>query len=630
MRGSTMGEIKVTADHVYRDFTTDGVQSSGKHEPTKRQLRDLFGTVDAAVYAAQAGITAVADLTARNAFFAEPANQGKLVYVNNNNGAADDPANGVYEYVGGQPRIAEGFYRGFDAVVRDSGPHLCTAVQGDSVNHFVITLPEEVSLSEGALYRFPAPATPTGPITIVVVGVNSFAYQYLNGAPVGSEAKITSGCHVTVRYQGDPSYVFRFHTTEAEVARVAQANATAPVVLNPEEVEVDGDTVNLLIPGQTGPVRGQTVVFQLGDISMPGGARISVNGSQPLTLLQGPNAEIAVGQIPGYTWMHITFRGNVGNNWALVATGAAMVTSNHAVDFAAKLPALRDAPWGSVGPDNVVTPIPCTITDCGSSLATDDPAKAGGAPTGYAPVDVLCAKAAAAWPMGGISFVADKQAIGGQTFNQFAAQLANSDTYTEGNSFAVLVIGGMNDFQIGNYNAGQSYSGARDALIALIESNVQKGTKTLLCTSPHPNTAIYDYAYFYTANPDIPQYWPRPVDPPVSPTTGQFPPAADSKGLRDMTGGGTPSEYDLRFWHGNKMMRDVARLYPDDVILLDAEWAWFRFGVEVHGVAALFAPGQDAHPNTLGHQVSFGRVFDPFVRDFAAGNLLRRYYRGDE
>lgn len=113
-----MGEILTKAKSVFRDFVTDGVASSGMFSAPKRDIRDLFETIDLAVYAAQSGIKTVADLTARDAFFAVADNQAKLVYVNDNNGAADDPANGVYEYVAGAARVAEGFYEGFAAVVQ--------------------------------------------------------------------------------------------------------------------------------------------------------------------------------------------------------------------------------------------------------------------------------------------------------------------------------------------------------------------------------------------------------------------------------------------------------------------------------------------------------------------------------
>lgn len=113
-----MGAIKDEADRVYSDFTMAGVEASGKKEPPKADIRALFKTVDVAVYAAQAGYPIVADLAARDAFFADAANQGKLVYVNNNNDADDDPANGVYEYVDGAPRIATGFYQGISVGVQ--------------------------------------------------------------------------------------------------------------------------------------------------------------------------------------------------------------------------------------------------------------------------------------------------------------------------------------------------------------------------------------------------------------------------------------------------------------------------------------------------------------------------------
>jgi hypothetical protein len=113
-----MGQIGSKADSVYRDFAQAGVKASGLNEPKKDEIRELFGVVDIAVYASQAGLATVADLAARDAFFADAANQGKLVYVNNNNGADDDPANGVYEYVGGAARIATGFYQGVATVVQ--------------------------------------------------------------------------------------------------------------------------------------------------------------------------------------------------------------------------------------------------------------------------------------------------------------------------------------------------------------------------------------------------------------------------------------------------------------------------------------------------------------------------------
>lgn len=87
-------------------------------EGTLAAFTELYDQAVVAMFAAAAGIVTLSDTAARDAFYADEANQGKLVYVNNNNGEPDDPANGVYEYVGGAARIAEGFYQGvYDPIV---------------------------------------------------------------------------------------------------------------------------------------------------------------------------------------------------------------------------------------------------------------------------------------------------------------------------------------------------------------------------------------------------------------------------------------------------------------------------------------------------------------------------------
>lgn len=79
---------------------------------------DLYNQAVVAAAVSAQGITTVATTTDRDTFYADADNQSKLVYVNNNNGAADDPDNGVYEYVDGAPRIAEGFYQGVAVIVQ--------------------------------------------------------------------------------------------------------------------------------------------------------------------------------------------------------------------------------------------------------------------------------------------------------------------------------------------------------------------------------------------------------------------------------------------------------------------------------------------------------------------------------
>ena len=82
------------------------------------EIRADIDRLGVEVGAAQAGLVVVPDVAARDAFFADAENQGRLVYVNNNNGSGADPANGVYEYNDGAPRIAASYYSGVATVVQ--------------------------------------------------------------------------------------------------------------------------------------------------------------------------------------------------------------------------------------------------------------------------------------------------------------------------------------------------------------------------------------------------------------------------------------------------------------------------------------------------------------------------------
>lgn len=103
---------------AFRKYETDGLPGSGAHKPSKDEINPAFEKLRSEINGISAGMTIVANIAARDAFFATPSNQNKLVYVNNNNGVDDDPLNGVYEYVSGSARFAEGYYAGLAAAVQ--------------------------------------------------------------------------------------------------------------------------------------------------------------------------------------------------------------------------------------------------------------------------------------------------------------------------------------------------------------------------------------------------------------------------------------------------------------------------------------------------------------------------------
>ncbi|QSR18398.1 SGNH/GDSL hydrolase family protein [Novosphingobium sp. KA1] len=113
-----MGTIGDAFKAAWRDFVTDGIPATGENDPDKAEIRPIGNLIDQLVNGIAAGIQIVATTAARDAFYATAENQSKLVYVNNNNGSDTDPANGVYEYVSGAARLAQGFYAGVASVVQ--------------------------------------------------------------------------------------------------------------------------------------------------------------------------------------------------------------------------------------------------------------------------------------------------------------------------------------------------------------------------------------------------------------------------------------------------------------------------------------------------------------------------------
>lgn len=111
-----MSAIETFRDAIFGNPPSPTTEPS--REGTLAAFTELYNQSVVALYAAQAGVTTVATIADRNAFYAIPANRTKLVYVNNNNGSATDPANGVYEYASGAPRLSQAFYAGVATIVQ--------------------------------------------------------------------------------------------------------------------------------------------------------------------------------------------------------------------------------------------------------------------------------------------------------------------------------------------------------------------------------------------------------------------------------------------------------------------------------------------------------------------------------
>lgn len=92
---------------------------------------------------------------------------------------------------------------------------------------------------------------------------------------------------------------------------------------------------------------------------------------------------------------------------------------------------------------------------------------------------------------GNFEFIDDNQCIPTQALQQFSAQLQNSPYFTSANEDDwpdfVLIIGGMNDAPIGNFNNGLTFPAQKGKLEDLIDECTAKGAVVIVATSPHHN-----------------------------------------------------------------------------------------------------------------------------------------------
>ncbi|HDX8966807.1 TPA: hypothetical protein RQO16_003848 [Klebsiella oxytoca] len=92
---------------------------------------------------------------------------------------------------------------------------------------------------------------------------------------------------------------------------------------------------------------------------------------------------------------------------------------------------------------------------------------------------------------GNFEFINDNQCIPSQALQQFSAQLQNSPYFTSTNENDwpdfVLIIGGMNDAPVGNFNNGLTFPAQQGKLEALIDECKAKGAVVIVATSPHHN-----------------------------------------------------------------------------------------------------------------------------------------------
>ena len=233
------------------------------------------------------------------------------------------------------------------------------------------------------------------------------------------------------------------------------------------------------------------------------------------SVFKGANAPLTGGEIKYAEPVLLMYRGAPQNNFKIISSGdlstpvaklqsdvEALKTSftDPYVKLAKKLigdgTTANTGPFGSISfTAGVRTTVKkrLVFTSVGSSVGVGAGSTGGGvAGAPFAPntlfVEAMKAQLAG---YGNFEFIDDNQCIPTQALQQFSAQLQNSPYFTSTNEEDwpdfILIVGGMNDAPVGNFNNGLTFPEQQGKLEALIDECKAKGAVVIVATSPHHN-----------------------------------------------------------------------------------------------------------------------------------------------
>lgn len=408
----------------------------------------------------------------------------------------------------------------------------------------------------------------------------------------------------------------------------AGAIAGAALAGVPLAVPVSGDPNEFVVnfTGWAADAQFETMIIKTNTataiVNLPTGQRVNVLEAPAGTLKAGRIAKLQVSFGDG----QVHFMGD----------RAPPSADAQQLDVWATLQRTITNPYGDVvqGSDGkpVFTPRNLTILGRGSSVATDPSSgRAGASPPGAAPAQFLADCLNDQFGPG-IKTIPYNWSHGGHVASDGESQANEAYNASQFPADIMLDCFGMNDSQASAYNAGQQiiYLAGTPYYEAELRKRLQFGIGlVVLCTTPHQHTGRFTNT-FGGNNMQWPYYKAAPVA-----AEEIVPPVSKALITRDWTGSGIKRQGDVRAGHVNLCIRNIARrmnLDPktrDRIILLDVEWAWFRYGVEQYSLDQLFNTGEIVHPNLLGHQVSYQQCIREFAAACRRGRGSQWSFRGE-
>jgi hypothetical protein len=219
---------------------------------------------------------------------------------------------------------------------------------------------------------------------------------------------------------------------------------------------------------------------------------------QTRNLLKGANTPLVGNELQAHKIAVVQWRGAPQNNFKLVLAGDVttdIANLNTSITnlktiisdpLATLTKAMIESPFGIITFDAGVKTVVknrLIMTSLGSSVG-------GGAGAGaeYAPNALLIASLKKYMAnYGEFEFIDDNQCIPTQSWQQFPAQLNNSPY---DHSDILLIVGGMNDAPVGNFNMGRTFPQQKPILDSLIKQGQARGAIVIVCTTPHHNVEM--------------------------------------------------------------------------------------------------------------------------------------------
>ncbi|EPV7326624.1 hypothetical protein ACV9ZL_005331 [Klebsiella oxytoca] len=376
---------------------------------------------------------------------------------------------------------------------------------GDAYSGTASAIPGIVASDRVFLFT-PSATNTTRTPTLSVNGGTARQIKQNNGTSVAA-GDLIAGYTYLVKFNF-ASADFRMLTYPADRSRVLNGYSKATVTSD----ATSPNSVALTIPGLLGdgtqltfePVAANTGAMTLVITDMYG-------NTVTRNLFKGANTALTGGELRAAMPATVQYRGSPQNNFKLLYAGdptsdilnlksdvttlQGAITDPYAA-LANKLvgttTSTDQSPHGSItwnAGNRTITKTRIICTSIGSSVGVGAGSTGGGvAGAPYAPNTLFVnALKEELLQYGEFDIIDDNQCIPTQAFQQFAAQLANSPYST---SDFVLIVGGMNDAPVGNYNMGRTKPGQESTLRDLIDLCFARGAIPIVCTTPHHNVEM--------------------------------------------------------------------------------------------------------------------------------------------